>query len=203
MRIYGPVMSNNVFRPVLIARHIGVALELAPVNLPGGEHKGEAFRQLNPFGRIPALEDEGLCLFESVAIGQYIAGKQPNAVWPDDNGIRARITAWQVWGVAHLARGVGPVQFNRMFRAIFNMGPPDEAAITAGLAVYEQEAGVLEGWLSDGRPWLLGADMTLADLDVAGWFLHADAAGLPMAPHTSAWTGRVRALPAWSAALTS
>lgn len=200
MKLYGPALSNNVFRPMLVAKHLGLPIELVPVSLPTGEHKGEAFRKLNPFGRIPALEDGEFRLFESVAICQYLASKTQNDLFPNDPQVRAQVTAWQVWSSAHLVRAVGMIQFNRLFKRMFGMGEPDEAVIAEGLRMLEAETAVLDGWLADGRPWLLGERMTLADLDAAGQFLHAEAAQMPMPPHVSAWVGRVRALPAWGEA---
>lgn len=200
MKLYGPHLSNNVFRPLMVAKHVGVEVELVAVSLPAGEHKSDSYRRVNPFGRIPALEDGDFCLFESTAICQYIAAQGPNDIWPDDVKTRARITAWQLWSSAHLVRAVGMIQFNRIFKPMFGMGDPDEAVIVEGERLLEQETAVLEQWLGDGRPWLLGEQMTLADLDAAGQFLHADAAKMAVPDKVRAWVDRAKALPAWSAA---
>ena len=41
----------------------------------GGQHKSEEFRELQPFGKIPALEDDGYFIYESRAIIKYLAKK--------------------------------------------------------------------------------------------------------------------------------
>lgn len=201
MKLYGPVFSQNVFRPLLVAKHLGIELELVPVAMREGAHKGPEFRCVNPFGRIPALSDGEFCLFESVAISQYIAGSTPNALWPEDARARAQITAWMVWGVTHLTRGIGPVQYNRLVKRLFGMGEPDESEIAAGTAAFNAEVAVLEDWLQT-RDWLVGGALSLADLDVAGMFLHCDKIGLELGPKGTAWLERVKALPAWGAAAT-
>jgi glutathione S-transferase len=203
MKLYGPAMSQNVFRPLLAAFHCGVPVELAEVAMREGEHKSSAFRSINPFGRIPALQDGEVRLFESVAIAQYIASKADTPAWPKhDDAERARITAWQVWSAAHLAKAIGMVQFERLMKGMFGGGAPDEARIADGLKMFETETGVLDEVLSDGRQWLVGGDHpTLADLDVGGWFLHAAPAGLTLKPHLAAWFERVKALPAWGQAM--
>lgn len=201
MKLHGPAMSNNVFRPLAVARHLGLDVDVVPVNMPGGEHKGDAFLKLNPTGRIPVLEDGDYTLWESAAIVTYLAGQKPDAIYPDDARARATILSWGVWGVAHLARGVGPVQFNRVFKPMFGMGAGDEAAVMAGMAVYTAEAKVLEDRLQDSASgWLVGDGLTVADYDVGGWFLHAEASGLAMGPATTAWFARVSSQPAWELA---
>ncbi len=202
MKLYGPTLSNNVFRPLLIARHLGLSVETAAVNLPGGEHKGEAYRALNPHGRIPVLVDGDYALWESEAIIHYLAAHKPDAIYPESVQARSTILSWGVWGVAHLVRGIGPVQFQRVFKPMFGAGDPDEAAIEAGMTVYHAEAAVLEERLAGTtHGWLVGENLTVADYDIAGWFLHADAAGLPVAPATAAWLAKVKSTPAWEAAL--
>lgn len=200
MKLHGNPLSNNVFRPLVIARHLGLDIEVVQVDLMKGEHKGPEYRKLNPYGRIPVLVDGDYTLWESVAIGQYLAGKKADPIWPDDHQARATITSWQVWGVAHLARGVGPVQWNRFFKAMMGLDEADEAAVAAGIAAYEPEAAVLEDRLAANDGWLVGHGLTLADYDVGGWFLHAKASALPVGPATTAWFDKLSALPAWSAA---
>ncbi len=204
MKIYGPVLSNNVFRPLLIAHHLGLPIETVPVNLPGGEHKGDAYRALNPHGRIPVLVDGDYALWESEAIIHYLASQKPDAFYPDDLKARSTILSWGVWGVSHLVRGIGPVQFNRVFKAMFGMGDPDHAAIEAGMAVFTAEAAVLEERLAaTTHGWLVGENLSVADYDLAGWFLHAESAQLPIGHATAAWLAKVKSTPAWEAALKS
>lgn len=200
LKLYGPPLSNNVFRPLLIARHLGLPVEVVAVNMPGGEHKSPAYRALNPHGRVPALVDGDFALWESEAIVHYLAGLKDDAIYPADHAKRSLMLAWGVWGVAHLARGIGPVQFQKLFKAMFGMGAPDEAAIEQGLAAYQAEAAVLEEALGRGGGWLVGGALSVADFDVAGQFLHAEAIQLPLAPATAEWLARVQALPAWEAA---
>lgn len=200
MKLYGPVLSPNVFRPLLAAKHFGVEVELAAVDLRQGEHKSPDYRAINPFGRIPALSDGEFSLFESVAISQYLASTRPGPAWPEDIRVRARISSWMSWGIAHLARGVVLVQFNRLVKPMLGMGDPDPAEIATGEAIVAQEMGIVEEWLGGGRSWLVGAEPTLADLDVAGHFLHQDRIGLSFGPAATDWLARVKAMPAWGAA---
>lgn len=51
------------------------------------------YRELQPFGQVPAMQCDGLKLFESGAIVHHIAERSP-ALMPDDPSERSRITAW-------------------------------------------------------------------------------------------------------------
>jgi glutathione S-transferase len=58
-----------------------------------GENNSEAYLHLQPFGQVPAYEEEGLTLFESGAIVLHIAERSSNLL-PSDSRLRARATAW-------------------------------------------------------------------------------------------------------------
>jgi len=57
------------------------------------ESKSEAYRQLQPFGQVPAYREDGLELFESGAIVMHIA-ERSDALMPPDLQGQARTRAW-------------------------------------------------------------------------------------------------------------
>lgn len=62
--------------------------------LIGPEDQGSArYRRLQPFGQVPAYEEDGLVLFESAAIVLHVAGRSA-ALMPADAAGRARVTTW-------------------------------------------------------------------------------------------------------------
>jgi glutathione S-transferase len=58
-----------------------------------GEQATPAYRALQPFGQVPAYEEDGLTLFESGAIVLHIA-QRSDALMPADANGRARMTTW-------------------------------------------------------------------------------------------------------------
>ena len=66
------------------------------VLLGDGEKDGADYRAWQPFGQVPAYEEDGLKLFESGAIVLHIAGKEEagEALLPADPAARARATEW-------------------------------------------------------------------------------------------------------------
>lgn len=63
--------------------------------LEQGDQNKPDYRALQPFGQVPALEEDGFKLFESGAIVLYI-GERSEALLPIDPGARARATQWLV-----------------------------------------------------------------------------------------------------------
>jgi glutathione S-transferase len=61
--------------------------------LEQGEQDTPAYRALQPFGQVPIFEEDGLVLFETGAIVQYI-GQRSEALLPADPAARARAVQW-------------------------------------------------------------------------------------------------------------
>ena len=101
----GPSITVSAFRWVPpfaqgLARDFRVRWALEEAGLPyeerliGPEDQStESYRALQPFGQIPAIEHDGLPLFESGAIVLHIA-ERSEALMPSDPAGRARVTCW-------------------------------------------------------------------------------------------------------------
>jgi len=101
----GPSITVSAFRWVPpfaqgLARDFRVRWALEEAGLPYEERligpedqTTESYRALQPFGQIPAIEDDGLVLFESGAIVLHIA-QRSEALMPSDPAGRARVTCW-------------------------------------------------------------------------------------------------------------
>jgi glutathione S-transferase len=57
------------------------------------EQKSKRYRAIQPFGQVPAYEEDGLVLFESGAILLHIANRS-EVLMPSEAKARARVTAW-------------------------------------------------------------------------------------------------------------
>ena len=72
--LYGSVRSSAA-RCYWCLEEIGVAYKGVPVDMKANEHKSENFLKINPNGKVPALVDDQIQLFESMAINFYLAEK--------------------------------------------------------------------------------------------------------------------------------
>ncbi len=59
------------------------------------EQKSESYRRLQPFGQVPAIDDDGLVLFESCAIVMHL-GQRSEALMPRDDPAQARVRTWML-----------------------------------------------------------------------------------------------------------
>lgn len=159
LQLIGVARSRN-FRCLWAAEEAGVPYEHVPT--PFAEIKAAPFLALNPNGKLPAMRDGALVLFESLAINLHIASKVGAPFNPggDDH---ARVLQWVLWA----ATEAEPAMFQWGMNAY--MKPPeqrDPAAAAAGKAATDARLAVLEGHLAQ-RPYLLGADFTIADCTLA------------------------------------
>ena len=102
--------TPNGHKPQILLEELSAAYELKPVNIFAGEQFADAFRQINPNRRIPALVDtEGadgtpLRLFESGAIMLHLAEKFGRFL-PTAPARRLEAINWLMWQMA----GLGPM----------------------------------------------------------------------------------------------
>src|ERR1700742_3480901 len=199
MKLYGFAPSPNTWKFRALAAHLGIPLDYQHVDLLKGESRTPDYLAINPAGRTPTLVDGDFKLWESNAIMQYLAAQKPSSLWPDNTRARADISRWQCWQLAHWGKeSCEPLIFNRLVKKLFNMGPPDEAAVAKGLECFNRDASTLDAHLGK-QAYLAGNDITIADFAVASPLFHAQGADLPLTPYKNiqAWFGRVSALPCW------
>lgn len=199
MKLYGFPPSPNTWQVRALAAHLRLPLEFEFVDLTKGASHTPAFLALNPTGRTPVLVDGDFKLWETLAIMQYLAGKKPSALWPNDARTRADITRWQSWNLAHWNRDACvPLLFERFVKKLLNMGEADQAAIAKGTEAFAKEAAMLDAHLAKQK-YLVGDALTVADFAVAAPLFYAQQANLPLQPypHIRAWFERVSALPCW------
>ncbi len=79
MKLYTAQRAPNPRRVLMFIHEKAITgIELVPVDLNAGEHKGAAYRALNPVATVPTLElPDGRCLSETRAICSYLEGLQP------------------------------------------------------------------------------------------------------------------------------
>jgi len=106
LRIYG-IARTRAFRVLWVAKELGLPYEHIPIEIgQAGAHKPE-YLAINPNGRLPAIDDEGFALWESLAITLYLAKKHSaGRLYPAT--LQAEATAWQwsLWSVQEVDRGV-------------------------------------------------------------------------------------------------
>ncbi|CAG2166063.1 unnamed protein product [Oppiella nova] len=78
---------------VFVAKQLGIELNEVVVDMKNGEHRKPEFLKLNPRHSVPTLEDNGVGIWESRAIAQYLCNKYApdSALYPKDPAQRAKV----------------------------------------------------------------------------------------------------------------
>ncbi|TPL51587.1 glutathione S-transferase family protein [Mesorhizobium sp. B2-4-6] len=161
--LYGADYSVYVRIARMALEEKGIGYELVPIDIFAAEGIPAWYLEHHPFGRIPAFEHDGFRLFETGAIAHYVDETfEGPMLQPTDARGRARMG--QIIGMldAYGYRAmVWDVAVERLEKA-----EPDENVIACGLRQAETVLKVLTSLKADG-PWLLGDQLTLADLHAA------------------------------------
>jgi glutathione S-transferase len=199
MKLYMNTLSPNVRRVRLTAAVLGLPLEEKTLDLARGEHRSPEYLALNPNGAIPTLVDGDFVLTESRAIMQYLASRKPEAgLLPGDEAARADVTRWQFWDAAHFSPPLGTIAFEKIVKPRIGMGEPDPRRVDEALGNFRRFAAVLNSRL-DGKSYVVGTALTVADLTLASSLMYAKQVDLPLSelPNIAAWFARITELDGW------
>ncbi|MGA0600417.1 glutathione S-transferase family protein [Caulobacter sp. KR2-114] len=190
LTVWGRLSSINVQKVMWAIAEIGLPHRHVPA---GGDHGGldePAFRALNPHGKVPVIEDDGVVVWESGAILRHLARAHAAAgLWPDDPARQAQIDAWMDWSQTTLQPAL--IGF---FWGWYRTPPAqrDEGRNAALLAAAEAALRALDAQLSD-KAYLAGDALTLADIP-SGTLLYRYyemRIARPALPNVEAWYARL------------
>jgi glutathione S-transferase len=194
LKIYG-VPRSRAFRALWLAKELGLDYENVMVDFATGETRRMPYIAVNPNGHVPAIDDDGFILWESMAINLYLAKKHGlGKLYPTALQDEALVWQWSLWGMTELERNVLTAMFNR---AILPEDKRDAAAADAAEKELRHPLGVLDGAVSK-TPYLIGGEFTVADLNVASILSWARPARIDFAPFPKAadWLSRCALRPA-------
>lgn len=192
--LYEYVLSANCYKVRLLLSMLGVEYQSVAIDFhPGKEHRGDAFRRINPMGHIPVLDDDGFVLRDAHAILVYLAASHdPEANWyPVDDPRRLAQTA-QWMQFADATAGTASAA-----RLVINLGY--ELDLEAARAGAHDLFGVLDEhlWFRErtGERWLVpGAHPTLGDIAVFPDVVLAEEGGIDLIdyPAIRRWLDHVK-----------
>ena len=193
MKLYYHPLSGHAHRVRLFLSLLGVAHELVQVDLMAGAHKAPAFLQMNRFGQVPVLDDDGVIVSDSNAILVYLAKKHKRTDWlPETPDGAASVQRWLSVAAGQIAFGPAAARLVTLFGAKFN-AEEVVARAHAVLAVIDAELA--------NRSWIAAAQPTIADVALYSYIARAPEGNVDLSAHRNvrAWLGRVEALPGFVA----
>jgi glutathione S-transferase len=206
LTIYG-VYRSRAFRNIWLATELGVPFRHVPVmqlyRLTPDAAKGTLhtrspeFLKVNPNGHVPAVDDDGLVLVESLAINFYLAKKHGGPLAPASLAEEGQIAMWTLWAATEVESEALTLLNHRVGKPPAERDPRlAEAAIEALRAPF----AVLDAALA-ATGFLVGGRFTVADLNVAEVMRYALPAPelFEAAPRVKAWLAAAHARPAFKA----
>ena len=193
LTLYGS-MASRAHRVVWMLKELELAFEHVPTNFFDGSTRMPEFLAINPNGRVPALDDSGLLLCESLAINLYLAKKHGGPLAPVDLREDALATQWSFWVATEIEK---PLLLASANRALFVAESRSEEEAQMAIGKLGRPLKVLDAHLA-GRPHLLGERFTVADLNVATVMDLAPQCGIALDawPHVQEWHYNCLARPA-------
>lgn len=177
LKIYGDKRSR-AFRTQWLARELGIEHEIIDIS-PAAARAHAGLKEVNANSKVPAIDDDGFHLFESLAINLYLA-KKHGKLYPDSDADEAQMWQWCFWVVTEIET--------------------EALAVLEGHSngqVLARPLGVLDQALT-GRDYILGEAFTVGDLNMAAIISWLRFGGFDLTPwpEVSAWLDRCTSRPA-------
>ena len=192
IRLHSTIQSINGYKVRLLLSMLDLPFELVELDMYGGEHKREPFLTLNPFGQMPAMQDDDFVIADSHACLVYLARKydSSNRWLPIDAEGEAKVAEW-------LSKSANEVhQGPWMKRA--KIRRPDAIKLSGEEidARCDHILGIMDRHLTQ-RDWLSLDHATIADISCYGPISMLDVSGYDTSrwTHVRAWMDRITQLP--------
>jgi glutathione S-transferase len=193
MLLYDSPVSGNCYKVRLLLTHLGIPFERRTVDVVDRSNRDELLGDLNPAQRVPTLVlDDGRPLGESGAI-LWFFGEGTRFV-PDDPYQRAQVLQWMFFEQYEHEPAIAVARFWVAYSE-----QPEEAyarRLPARLEAGHRALAAMERHL-DGRDYLVGDGLSLADIALYAYTHVADEGGFELSgyPQVRAWLDRVAAEP--------
>ena len=194
MKLYCFGESGNAYKAALSMAIAGIEWEPIYVDFFNGVSRSDEYRDVNIMAEGPTRVDGDSTLSQSGAIQDYIAEKT-GRLGGKTSDERREILRWVLWDNHKLSSQAG------MTRFLMNFLPEDKRPI--------EVIGFMQGRLKtayatlnaalEGRDWLVGDEITNADISCCGYLYYPEPFGFDRKdyPNIDAWLDRIADQPGW------
>jgi glutathione S-transferase len=230
LKVYSYFNSICTQKVFITLAEKGIGYTTQNVDLFRNEQFSPAYLKINPKGVVPALDHDGRIVIESTLICEYIDDCFPNpGLAPHDPFLRARMRLWSKAVDEQLFEATRELSFSAMFRERMrnmteeqrqgryqNVGDPikrarlistyeegvDSPYVFQGIGAFEMAFEKMEKDLTTGGPWLIGSQLTLADMNMIPFvarmaYLDLLEVWVADRPATRQWWARVQTMPSF------
>jgi len=199
IKLYDAVPSSNSDRVKFVLNEKGLAYERVTLDLSKKEQKRPEFLKLNPYGKVPVIDDDGKVLFESCIINEYLDEKYSNpSLMPKDPYLRGRGRVLVDYALNYIHEPYWALRTEMMKKE----ADRNKTVLEEKRQTLRNLLQYLEDALGD-KSYFLG-DVSLTDFDVLPRFLRMESYGAlptPSLPRLNAWLERMKGRPSVKASL--
>lgn len=170
-----------------------LSYEVVPIDLRTNEQKSQDFLRLNPYGKVPVLEDEDSVIYESTIINEYLEDEYPEPrLMPEDSAGRARVRMLEDYG--------DNIFLPQTSLVLAELARQEAERDTEKLGRYKQAIVRSLDWLNsslEGRDFLVN-DFSLADIAFVPGVIILPNMGIEVDArwrNLNGWLGRLRQRP--------
>jgi len=155
--------APNPNKVALFLEESGLSFEPVPVDTRKGEQFTPEFLKVNPNGKVPAIDDDGVFVFDSNAILLYLAEKTGKFLPAGTPTSRAQLLSWLMF----IATGLGPYSGQAVH---FKHFAPKDLDYAHNRYQFEAQRHyqILDDHLAKSR-YMIGDNYSIVDMAFWGW----------------------------------
>ena len=196
LQLYIDYLSEPCRAVAILLLENNIEHEVHELSVLKGETHSDAYKQINPVGKVPAIVDDSFNLSESHTIMRYLCASRnlPDHYYPNDIKQRARVDSWLDWHHTNLRQGAtrlikaniyGPIKnFSQVI--IDELRKEGDSLLKSSLSCIEEVLGK-NNYIAGGNQFSI-ADIALACEVVMLPVFGASSEGYP---NVQAWVKRL------------
>lgn len=193
IKLYDAVPSSNSDRVKIALHEKGLSYDRTTLVLAKRDQKQPEFLKLNPYGKVPVIDDDGRILFESCIINEYLDEKYPDPpLMPKDPHLRGRGRVLIDYGLNYMHEPYWALRAEMLKPA----GERNHAVAGEKQRELRGLMQYIEADLGE-KPHFLG-EFSLTDIAIVPRALRMETYGAlpaPSLPRLNAWLERMKARP--------
>ncbi len=195
LTVWGRRSSFNLQKVMWLVDELGIAHRHIELGGKFGGLDTPEFLAMNPHGRVPVIDDDGVVVWESHAILRYLAARSGNELfWHEDPGQRSLADRWMDWSQSSLQ----PDFLLGIFWGFYRTpeAQRNQAAIARKVDRCAHHFRLLDRILAE-RDFMLGGELSLADIPIGTNLYRYFNLEIerPEIPRVEAWYERLRERP--------
>ena len=193
LTLYAHPASSNARKVMNQLAYMALDHTFEHVALEKGAQFQPDFLALNPNAKVPVLTHDQLTIWESGAIGRYLARPfdRQDLLGGDEVAAQTQVDQWLFWQAAHLSPTCATINFTRVIAPMLGVGDgEDNDAVHQAIKTLDALNAVVENTLTH-HPMLVGESITLADIFVASTYAFAPNMRAELPTQIERWLDRL------------